>query len=251
MKFIHFDNVDSTNAEAARRASDTIAHGSSQALWISADRQTAGRGRRGRTWVSRSGNLFCSGLFKTQGQLQDDARLSFAAALAVAEMLEHYIAPDLIKIKWPNDILVAGKKIAGILLESGRENQHHWLIVGIGINVIDTPDLTDYPTTHLLAHIDDKDLSGPEPVFTGTGPMTALLAARFSHWRSIYVAEGFAPLRTAWLLRAQGIGGPVTAVLAERTVKGIAMGLDMDGALEIIVDDGQCVKIHAGDVFFS
>ena len=220
-------------------------------IWISTDVQTMGRGRRGRDWVSQTGNLFCTGLYTFDGALADAAKLSFAAALALAETLDHYIDPALVSIKWPNDVMVGGEKVAGILLESGTYEGKIWLAIGMGVNLLSSPKADDYSTTHLLAHISAEKLEGPEAVFSGTQPMIELLAARFEHWRELYLEYGFSPLRTAWLTRARGIGGPVTARLPNDIIEGIALGMDESGALEIKTETGKIVKIHAGDVFFS
>ena len=247
MRFVHFKSIDSTLSEARRRAQA----GDSADQWISADSQTEGRGRRGRDWVSDGGNLFCTGLFDHRGDLASAARLSFAAALGVAQTLEQYIDPKLITIKWPNDVLVDGKKIAGILLESGTRGDEIWIAVGIGINLVSHPKLEAYSATHLLAHIEPSQLETSEPIFTGTQPVLTILAQKFEYWHRIYSAQGFEPLRTEWLKRAVGINGPVTAKLEAKTVTGIAIGLNMDGALEIQTSTDEIVKIHAGDVFFS
>jgi len=247
MQFAHFTHLDSTNAEAQRRAQA----GMLGPIWISTDIQTKGRGRRGKDWVSQTGNLFCTGLYTFDGALADAAKLSFAAALALAETLGNYIDPALISIKWPNDVLIGGEKAAGILLESGTYEGKIWIAVGMGVNLISSPQADDYNTTHLLAHIAKDKLQGPNSVFSGTQPMITLLAERFEHWRDLYVNAGFMPLRKAWLARAQGLGRPVTARLPNKTIMGLALGMDEDGALKLKKDSGEIVKIHAGDVFFS
>ena len=250
MKFIHFDSIDSTNAEAARLAQKDEFSTQQSPIWISADCQHAGKGRRGREWVSTAGNLLCTCLIKTDGDVPLDARLSFVAALAVAETLDHYIDPSLITIKWPNDVLVEGKKISGVLLESGKNRGQNWVSVGIGINLITDPELENYPTTHMLAHMKTHDLEGAEPLFSGARPMIAVLAAAFQTWQNIYDQKGFEPIRRAWLVRAHGIGEPVRAVLPHKTITGTALGLDIDGGFEIQTPQDGVVKIHAGDVFF-
>lgn len=254
MRFLHFKSIDSTNAQAKRFANPSVGDGDFGPLWLSADCQTEGKGRRGRDWMSDTGNLFCTGLYPHAGTPMSAARLSFAAALAVAQTLDAYIGPALTTIKWPNDVYVGGKKICGILLETGTHQGKSWVLIGIGINLVSSPDFEDYHTTHLLEHIAPSLLEGAEPVFTGAQPVLAILAQRFDHWRNIYLAQGFAPLRQAWLERAQGIGGAVTVRLTNTVVEGIALGMDEDGALEVQVnvgpDSGKCVKIHAGDVFF-
>ncbi|NNC38967.1 MAG: biotin--[acetyl-CoA-carboxylase] ligase [Acidimicrobiales bacterium] len=246
MRFIHISEIDSTNAEARRRAEV----GDFGPLWISSDVQTLGKGRRGREWVSKSGNLYCTGLYPYDGDLASAAKLSFVAALAVADSLEQYIDPALIRIKWPNDVLVAGQKISGILLESGTENDQTWVAVGTGINLVNHPENTETPATHLLAHIDPEKLQGPEPLFAAKEPVLATYAARFDHWRSLYLENGFEPIQQAWTARAKGIGEPVKARLSDKTIEGIALELDETGALCVQTKDGCIVKIHAGDVFF-
>lgn len=252
MRFLHFDTLGSTNAYAKSLAEPKDgARSDFGPLWISTDCQTAGKGRRGREWISKTGNLFCTGLYPHTGDPASAARLSFAAALAVAETLDHYIPSDLIAIKWPNDVLVAGKKISGILLESGTHESKNWISIGIGINLTNCPDIDNYGTTHMLAHIAPENLQGSEPIFTGALPVLAILANRFDHWRDIYLAQGFEPLRTAWIMRAQGMGKAVTVRLPNKAIQGTALGMDAEGALEVLTVSGENVKIHAGDVFFS
>lgn len=247
MRFIHFEEIDSTNLEARRLAEE----GQTGPVWISADAQTVGKGRRGREWVSKTGNLYCTGLYLHPEDLASAARLSFVAAIALAETLEQYIDPDLISIKWPNDVLVDGKKIAGILLESGTSGDKLWIAIGMGVNLMHHPENTERPATHLLEHIKIEQMTGPEPIFTGNRPVLATLAARFDHWRDIYLTSGFADIKKAWAERAMGLGETVTARLSNREIVGLAMGLDDDGALRMKLENGEIEKIHAGDVFFS
>lgn len=246
MRFIHIPEIDSTNAEAKRRAEA----GDTGPLWISADIQTLGKGRRGREWVSNTGNLYCTGLYPHDGNLASAAKLSFVAALAVADTLDQYIDPSLIQIKWPNDVLVAGKKISGILLESGTEEGQLWVAIGTGINLLNHPDNSETPATHMLAHIVADDMEGPEPLYAGKEPVLAIFAARFDHWRKVYLESGFTAIQKAWTKRAKGMGEAVNARLPNQTISGIALGLDDDGALSIQTKDGRVEKIHAGDVFF-
>ncbi len=240
MKFVHHPSLDSTNLEAGRRAEA----GDLDPVWISAEIQTAGKGRRGRDWISNKGNLFCTGLYPYEGELADAAKLSFAAALALADTLDAYIDPDIISIKWPNDVLVSGRKIAGILLESGCHKGKNWIATGMGVNLVSSPEIAGTKTTHLSAHLKSGKSVNPQTMLT-------LLAKRFDHWRLLYMKSGFTPLRESWLLRTQGIGGAVIARLPNQTIEGIALGLADDGALELKTKSGQVVKIHAGDVFFS
>ncbi len=252
MRFIGLETVDSTNLEAKRLAEMS----DFGPLWIRADCQSAGRGRRGRDWTSETGNLFCSGLFPLEGNTYQSAQMSFAAALAVAETLEQYVPKELIGLKWPNDVLLAGRKTAGILLESGQtqvSTSHHqkWMVVGVGINLTHHPEGTEFPATHLMAHVRKKDLIGPEPILTGAQAVLAILSSRFEHWRHILSTQGFEPIGQAWAARAVNIPGPVTVRLPNESFTGEAIGLDSNGALRVKLSNGTIRDIHAGDIFFG
>lgn len=213
-------------------------------LWITAKCQSGGKGRRGREWVSDTGNLFCTGLFPHQGTPASAARLSFAAALAVYDTVSGFRKDIEATIKWPNDVLMGGAKVSGILLESGTTNGQLWVAVGIGVNIVSRPGNTEYPSTYLNADI-------PSEQHAYLSDVKKKLFERFEYWMENYSQNGFEPLRIAWLERAQGMGGPVTARLPNETIEGTAMGMDTDGALEVKIHSGETVKIHAGDVFFS
>jgi BirA family biotin operon repressor/biotin-[acetyl-CoA-carboxylase] ligase len=222
--------VDSTNEEARRRAEA----GEAGPLWIMAERQTAGRGRRGRAWETREGNLAATLLLRPKAS--PPAQLSFAAALAVAEMAAAFAPQTSITVKWPNDVLADGKKLAGILLEAGPE----WLAVGIGINLAHFPDGTEFPATSLAA----LGVVPPAP-----DAALAVLAVRFAHWQGIWERDGFAPLRAAWLARAEGLGRPVRARLPHEERQGTFEGIDAAGAL-LLQEPGGVRAISAGEVFF-
>lgn len=234
-----FDVLDSTNEEVRRQAEAGAAEG----LAILARRQTAGRGRRGRAWESPQGNLFLSLLLRPQASPAEAAKLSFLTAIAVAEAID-LAAPDLtgrIACKWPNDVLVDGAKIAGILLESRTqaEGRLEWVVVGIGINLTYHPSETPYPATALRAHGVEVE---PEQ-------FAEWLLARFGYWYGLWQAEGFAPIRAAWLARAQGLGKPVVVRLPEGELHGVFAALDESGALLLDSPDGRRQAITAGDVF--
>ena len=252
MRFISYETLDSTNLEAKRLAEQ----GDLGPLWIRADKQSAGRGRRGRKWTSDMGNLFCSGLYPHEDTAHQSAQMSFVAALALADTLEHYVPKDLISLKWPNDVLLAGKKTAGILLESGKTQMnitHHqkWMIIGIGVNLTHHPKGTEFPATHLMEHIPAEDLQGPEPIMTGPQAVLAILANRFDHWRHVLSMKGFEPIGQAWTARAHNIPGTVTVRLPNESFSGEALGLDANGALRVSLADGTIKDIYAGDVFFG
>jgi len=252
LRFISLDAVDSTNLEAKRLAEQ----GDFGPLWIRADAQSAGRGRRGRDWTSKTGNLFCSGLYPHDGNAHQSAQMSFVAALALADTLEHYVPKELIRLKWPNDVLLAGKKTAGILLESGHTQlqiTHHqkWIVVGVGVNLTHHPEGTEFPATHVMTHILDEDLQGPEPIMTGPQAVLAILANRFDHWRHTLLTKGFEPIGQAWTMRAHNVPGPVNVRLPNESFTGEALGLDANGALRVKLSNGTIRDVHAGDVFFG
>ncbi|MBL4854447.1 MAG: biotin--[acetyl-CoA-carboxylase] ligase [Robiginitomaculum sp.] len=247
VRLVEFDEIDSTNAEAKRLA----AKGDFGPVWITAKTQSQGVGRRGREWVSQRGNLFATGLYPVGGDAASAARLSFVAALAVYETIDYHMLAGHTQIKWPNDVLVGGKKVSGILLESGTQNDQRWIAVGIGINLVAEPkidpDSVNTPVAALasLSSCMSSDFS----------TLVERLMQSFETWRQVYEIDGFLAIRSAWLERAQGMGegmgGPVTARLPNQTITGTAIGLDADGALEIKTTSGELVRIHAGDVFFS
>jgi BirA family biotin operon repressor/biotin-[acetyl-CoA-carboxylase] ligase len=232
-----FETLDSTNEEAKRRA----LAGETGPLWIIARSQSAGRGRRGRAWTSKTGNLFTTGLFKLDASPGRLAQLSFAAALAVGDLAASVIDPALVRLKWPNDVLVGGRKVTGILLESGAHPQGGlWLAVGIGVNLAHHPEDSERPATDLSVH--GATLT-PEAA-------CEILADRFDHWRAAWDRDGFAPLREAWLARAWGLGDACTVRLDNETLEGVFADLSEDGSLRLDLKDGGRRLISAGDVFF-
>ncbi|MGQ0742343.1 MAG: biotin--[acetyl-CoA-carboxylase] ligase [Alphaproteobacteria bacterium] len=232
------ERIDSTNEEAKRLAES----GEQGPLWIAAHEQTAGRGRRGRVWISRPGNLFASVLLRPARPPDECAQLSFAAALAAGETVAAYVPDARTTLKWPNDVLLDGRKIAGVLLESQRRAQSgpvDWLVAGTGINLVHFPSDAEFPATALSAHVD-----APEPE-----DALGRLAANWTKWYETWMSTGFAPVRDAWLARAEGLGGRIRARLATRELDGRFEGLADDGALLLRGANGLS-RISAGEVFF-
>lgn len=235
-----YDELDSTNAEARRRAEA----GESGPIWIAALRQTAGRGRRGRAWETGSGNLAATLLMTTDRSAGEAAQLSFVAALAAADLAESCLTPELVSVKWPNDLMIAGRKAAGILVESGaRPDGRLWLAVGIGINLVSGPEAAERPSTTFAEH-----MAGDPPT-----PQAALagLATAFETWRAAWATGGFAAIADGWTRRAYGLGQACVARLPQETVEGVAEGMERDGALRLRLADGQTRRITAGDIFFG
>ena len=235
-----YEELDSTNAEARRRAEA----GEGGPVWITALRQTAGRGRRGRAWATVTGNLAATLLVTSDKPPAEAAQVSFIAALAAADLAETCLGSGAARLKWPNDLLIHGRKAVGILVESGsRSDGGLWLAVGIGVNLAHAPTDVERPATSFA-----EFMGGPPPA-----PRAALdiLVARFDHWLKLWTAEGFAPIARSWTERAHGLGAACEARLPNQTLRGIAEGLDPDGALRLRLDDGAILRITAGDVFFG
>ncbi|MBR7619863.1 biotin--[acetyl-CoA-carboxylase] ligase [Phenylobacterium sp. 20VBR1] len=235
-----YAEIDSTNAEARRRAES----GETGPVWITALTQTAGRGRRGRDWQTKVGNLAATLLFSTDKPAGEAAQISFVAALAAADLAETCLGPGAATVKWPNDLLIHGRKAVGILVESGPlPDGRIWLAVGIGVNLAHAPQDVERPAAAFA-----EFMQGPPP-----SPRAALdvLALAFERWRTAWERDGFAPIAEGWTERAHGLGQPCEARLPNQTHRGVAEGLDLDGALRLRLDDGAVLRITAGDVFFG
>ncbi len=230
-----FERIDSTNDEARRQA----LLGAPEFTLILAREQSAGRGRRGNFWHSPAGNLHCSLLLRPRGSAADAAQLGFAAALAVAETAEHFLPRGAaIALKWPNDVLLGGKKLAGVLLESRAAGDGlEFLVIGIGMNLAAYPPDTPYPATSLA-------IWGVEVTPDAALP---ILAARLLGWYEAW-RQGFALVRAAWLERAAGVGEAIRVRLPGGEIAGRFDGLDAGGRL-VLSGPGGRRTIAAGEVF--
>lgn len=235
---IRFETVGSTNDEAKRLAATAAPEGT--LIW--ALEQTAGRGRRGRPWQSPPGNLYLSLLLRPAGSAAHAAQLGFVAALALGDAL----APALgrgreLRFKWPNDVLLDGRKLAGILLESETApgGGVTSVVIGVGVNIAAAPSGTEFPATSLAA----AGVDGVTP-----GLLLDGFAHHFDLWRRRWLAEGFAPVRRAWLARAGGLGGTVRVRLESAILSGRFLDLDEEGALLLEGEEGRR-RIAAGEVF--
>jgi BirA family transcriptional regulator, biotin operon repressor / biotin---[acetyl-CoA-carboxylase] ligase len=230
----HYDSIGSTNDEAMRLGHAGAPHGTV----VCAREQKAGRGRQARRWHSPPGNLYASVLLRIAAPPSRAAELSFVAALAVAETLDRFLGDDLrAELKWPNDVLVRGAKIAGILLEQA----HAMVVVGIGINVQRAPLDAHYPVTHLAAGV----AAAPKPGAV-LHVLLQSLAHRLADWRD----NGFVQTRSDWLARAHPLGTPIRISIGDRWITGQFAGLAHDGGLIVQTADGP-VRIVAGDVVIS
>jgi BirA family biotin operon repressor/biotin-[acetyl-CoA-carboxylase] ligase len=238
---VAFESVGSTMDEARRLAEEGAPDGT--AVW--AREQTAGRGRQGRGWTSPRGNLYVTLLLRPQGPALAAAQLGFAAGLALAESLQPLVPNVALALKWPNDLLANGAKAAGMLLESRVQAERvDWLLIGMGVNLAAAPAPGETPYRAASIAAEAGRAVTPEELLPR-------LLERFAHWRGLLEAQGFAPLRRAWMARAAGLGGPITARLPRATLSGLFRDLDQDGALVLQTDGGERQRITAADVFFG
>jgi BirA family biotin operon repressor/biotin-[acetyl-CoA-carboxylase] ligase len=239
-RVVVLDAVDSTNAEALRRAGA----GECGPLWIVAKEQSAGRGRRGRSWTSPAGNLHATLLLSDPAPPAVAPQLSFVAGLALHDAAAA-AAPAVasrLALKWPNDLLCGGRKVGGILIEG--EGDPVTVAVGIGVNCSRHPDAAEFPATDLAA---EGAAAGAAALFE---ELAAAMAARLHQWSR---GSGFAGIRTAWLERAAGVGEPVRVRLSGRSTEGRFETIDDSGRLMLRTGPGDgpgsLEAIAAGDVF--
>ncbi|MGB3147068.1 MAG: biotin--[acetyl-CoA-carboxylase] ligase [Paracoccaceae bacterium] len=235
--------VDSTNAEALR-----LAPGLSHPAWIMARRQTAGRGRRGRPWVNPAGNFSATLLMQHSGTPLAAAQLSFVAALALHDSLTELCGAGAeIGLKWPNDVLLNGGKVAGILLENAQQGLGPSAIaIGIGVNLCQAPVSADLPEPGTTRPV---SILGETGLRISQDQMLDHLAPAFARYGAQWALDGFAPIRTAWLEKATRLGQEITARTMTETITGIFARLDGDGSLVLQTGTGERV-ISAADIYF-
>jgi BirA family biotin operon repressor/biotin-[acetyl-CoA-carboxylase] ligase len=222
----------STNADMVALAKAGAAEGD----WLRADRQAAGRGRQGRDWISPPGNLYASTLVRLRPGDPGAATLALMTAVALDEAVRTFLDDCRLTLKWPNDLLLDGAKLSGILLERVDEA----VVIGIGVNLAHHPDLPDRPTTSLAAH----------DVVVEPATFLDVLAEAVARWLSRWRGEGLAPVRARWLARAHPAGTALAARLPDGSaIDGLFDGLDADGALVLRLASGERHVIHAADVF--
>jgi BirA family transcriptional regulator, biotin operon repressor / biotin---[acetyl-CoA-carboxylase] ligase len=233
---VHLDKVDSTNREALRLAKA----GKRGPMWIVAKEQSQGRGRRGRAWVSPAGNLYATLMLIDPAPSAVAPQLGFVAGLALHDAAVEVVsalAPRL-ALKWPNDLLCSGRKVAGILIEG--EGEPVTVAVGIGVNCQHHPRATEFPATDFAN--EGAEVSAAL-VFDH---LAAAMQARLAQWNR---GAGFAGIRDAWLSRALGLGQPIRVKLADREMMGCFETIDDLGRLVICAAKGEVEAITAGEVF--
>ena len=215
----------------------------SDGFWLRAERQTGGRGRQGRVWRSPIGNLYCSTVVNLRDDDHPAATLSLVAGLAVHDLLRtqlidgHTRRPNEQRwLKWPNDILINGAKLAGILCERVGET----VVVGIGVNVAEAPEVPDRPTTCI--HIENgRNADTAQRVLES---LIDPFRQRLSQWRN----EPLSATIVEWEERAHAIGSPMIVSDDNERIRGAFDGLGSDGSLRIRLEDGELRSIHAGDI---
>jgi BirA family biotin operon repressor/biotin-[acetyl-CoA-carboxylase] ligase len=236
VRHLSYETIGSTNAEALALSRA----GERGPLWITAKSQSAGRGRRGSTWVSDPGNLYATLLLSEPAAAELTPQLSFVAALALHDAIAECASQlgPLLKVKWPNDLLLSSAKLAGILIE-GESDLAFAVAIGIGVNCAAHPDGTAFPAT---------DIAAAGALVTPARLLNVLSAAmqrRLEQWQR---GQGFAAIRADWLKRAAGLGQSIRVRLPERELLGLFQGIDDAGRLLVEGTDGV-VTVTAGDVF--
>lgn len=235
------DTIDSTNLEAVRQ----LENGAGP-MWVLAHEQTAGIGRRGRAWSTTSGNFAATYLMPLRGALKDASLFSFVAALALRDALVAAgVSSDRVGLKWPNDVLLDGGKLAGILLQTAGQPTSH-LCVGIGVNLVSAPpaeSLDENAMTPRALGPDGGLALSPEDFLDYLAPAFALREAQL-------LEQGFSATRTDWLASAARLGEIITARTPTNSTSGIFETVDEDGAVILNTSDGLR-SFHAADIFFE
>jgi BirA family biotin operon repressor/biotin-[acetyl-CoA-carboxylase] ligase len=225
------------------------AAGEPEGLAVMALRQTAGRGSRGRHWESPPGNLYLSMLLRPPGMLSEGGRWALLVAVALADALAALVPdPAAIALKWPNDVLLDGRKVSGILLDAAAHPHRHgpggaaidWMVIGCGVNLTHAPDVPGRRTA-CVADV----VAPPAP-----RAMADALLDRLAHWRSVRLLDGFGPVRAAWLARAQPVGTALQLAYDGRLLGGSFAGLADDGSL-LLATGGRVEAFATGEVLLQ
>lgn len=238
-RFERHSALESTNT----RAMDLARAGEVGGLWVLADVQTGGRGRRGRAWVSPKGNLFASVLLIDPGPRERLGELPMVAAVALAEAVDRAVGSiGLARLKWPNDLLVDGGKLSGILLEAqALSGGRTGVVCGFGVNVVAHPQIDAYATTDLTAL----------GFRVSAEMMFERLAEQFALWLGHWQRDGFEPVREAWMKRALRLGEKIAVRMGEELIEGRFAEIDERGQMVLVLGNGNRKTISAGDVFFG
>lgn len=230
-----------TTASTNDDAKSMARAGAAEGALVHALRQTAGRGRQGNQWMSDTGNLYMSMVLRPQVSAAESGQLSFLVAVALAQTVQAVLPPSAsIALKWPNDVLINGQKIAGILLES--ESMHSgsaaldWLVLGVGLNIVHAPEGA---ASLQKAGAENLDVTHIRDLLAGN------ILSLYRRWQN----EGFAVIRAAWLEHAAHLGKTIRVRLPKEEFYAVFDGIDAQGALEVTLDSGAKRVIASGEVF--
>uniref|UniRef100_UPI002741E0B9 biotin--[acetyl-CoA-carboxylase] ligase n=1 Tax=Pararhizobium sp. IMCC3301 TaxID=3067904 RepID=UPI002741E0B9 len=235
----HFASVGSTNDLAL----DAFREGRREALWVTADEQLLGKGRRGRDWVSPPGNFYGSLLLVDPASSETLPQMAFVISLALHKALSRALPPTVqtrLTVKWPNDLLYDRKKVAGILMEATQLQDRTGIVIGCGVNCVTSPDSMPYAVTNFAAQGHNISVPVMFKLFS------AEVAAALADWQA---GANFAAIRADWLSRASGVGELITVRLNDRELTGRFDGLDEQGRLLLSHPENGTSVISAGDVF--
>ncbi len=242
-RHVALGEIASTNATALEFAKD----GDPGKLWVTAASQSRGRGSRGREWRSEPGNLYASLLLYLTLEPQKLANLTFVASLALHDSLTQRLGVKNVSLKWPNDVLVEGSKVSGILLEShhtkpNSNDRLSTVIIGMGVNCLTHPQTANYQATNLAVH--GMEIA-PLDLFS-------IVADRFAHYFSIWdQGQNFTEIRRLWIEKAAGLGEQIIVKMPREELRGIFVDIDNHGCLQLKTADGKIHLISTADIFFS
>tara|TARA_B100000686_G_scaffold353632_1_gene460037 strand:+ start:14543 stop:15289 length:747 start_codon:yes stop_codon:yes gene_type:complete len=233
----YFEEVDSTMLKLKKLASE----GAKIGTIVSAKKQTQGRGRHGREWISPEGNLYFS--FLRRAEEYNSGKIFapvFITSIALAKTILIFSSSIDLKLKWPNDVLINNSKVAGILIESFKNNQNIKLLnIGVGINIVSNPSDTLYPSTNLLK----------EGISISSEEVLKCFFNCLNLYENILVNKGIGELFKIWNEYTYKIGTKISVKLGENNIQGAYNGIDEKGSLLLRKNDGKVIKIVAGEVF--
>lgn len=232
----HYDCVESTQDILKEKASQ----GANEGLVVVATEQSAGRGRHGNVWSAPKGNLYMSFLLRPDCTPSDAGQYSFLIAVALSSTLDEFMSAEHEKkLKWPNDVLINNKKIAGILLESDLSPQGKVsdLYIGVGVNILNSPE----------GKISVSDISEKT---TSVEYFLNLFLKKISEYYDLYNKNGFKEIKELWVSQAYKLGQEISVRLPNETLKGVFEGVDENGTLLLQLDNGERQLITAGEVYF-
>ena len=239
-KIFFYDKLESTN----RRAFELGRAGAEEGAAVIADSQSHGKGRVGRQWLSPPGvNLYTSLIFRPAIRPQEAHSLTFLMAVAVAEAVSLF-CPVKPSVKWPNDVLIGTRKVAGILLEMSSEaDRVHFIVAGVGVNINMAHNALPDEIRSIATSL--KEAGGVEIDRAG---FVHTLYSAVEKWYKVYMGEGFAPVLKAWRGYFASEGVRVRATSFDKTINGICLGVDDSGALLVRTPSGAIEKVISGDV---